>query len=85
MTVYGTASLSGTVTAWINGVLCGQGQTQSLNNQVVYTLNVQPDAPGGKVGCGAAGRVVTFKIGTQAMSTSIGWDIDRVRNVPLTP
>jgi hypothetical protein len=85
MTVYGTAPMAGTVTAWINGVQCGQGATKVINNQIVYTLNIQPDAPGGKLGCGAAGRVVTFKIETQAMSTSIGWDIDRVRNVPLAP
>jgi subtilisin-like proprotein convertase family protein len=85
MTVYGTASASGTVTAWINGVPCGQGATKLINNQIVYTLNIQPDAPGGKLGCGAAGRSVTFKIGSQAMSTTVGWDIDRVRNLPLAP
>jgi hypothetical protein len=85
MTVYGTASTAGTVTAWINGVQCGQGATKVINNQIVYTLNIQPDAPGGKLGCGATGRSVTFKIGSQAMSTTIGWDIDRVRDVPLAP
>ena len=85
MTVYGTAAVSGTVTAWINGVQCGQGQTQMDNGQIVYTLNIQPDAPGGKLGCGAAGRSVTFKVGSQTMRTTIGWDIDRVRNAPLTP
>jgi hypothetical protein len=45
-----------------------------------YSLNVQPDASGGKVGCGALGRKVTFKIGSQVMSASIGRDIDQVRN-----
>jgi subtilisin-like proprotein convertase family protein len=84
MTVYGTAPISGDVTAWINGVQCGQGQTKVFNNQIVYTLNIQPDAPGGKVGCGAAGRIVAFKIGLQLMSTSVGWDIDRTRNIPLS-
>jgi hypothetical protein len=85
MTVYGTAPFAGTVTAWVNGVPCGQGATQVVNNQIVYTLNIQPNAPGGKAGCGAAGRSVTFRIGAQAMTTSIGWDIDRVWNLPLTP
>jgi hypothetical protein len=85
MTVYGTAPVSGTVTAWINGVQCGQGQTQLINNQIAYALNVLPDAPGGKAGCGAAGRNVVFKIGSQLMSTTIGWDIDRVWSLPLTP
>jgi hypothetical protein len=85
MTVYGTAPTGGIVTAWINGVQCGQGQTKVVNNQIVFTLNIQPDAPGGKVGCGVPGRIVTFKIGSQAMSTSVGWDIDRLRNLPLVP
>ena len=85
MTVYGTAPLAGNVTAWINGVQCGQGATRVINNQIVYTLNIQPDASGGKAGCGAAGRSVTFKIGSQTISNSIGWDIDRVWNLPLTP
>jgi subtilisin-like proprotein convertase family protein len=85
MTVYGTAPFAGTVTAWINEVPCGQGLTQVINNQIVYTLNVKPDASGGKTGCGAPGRSVTFKIGAQAMNTSIGWDIDRVWYLPLAP
>ncbi|HTP08482.1 MAG TPA: hypothetical protein VMP08_09535 [Anaerolineae bacterium] len=85
MTVYGTAPFAGAVTAWINGVQCGPSTTQLINNQIVYTLNIQPDTPGGKAGCGAAGRNVTFTIDAQSMSTVRSWDIDRVWTVPLAP
>ena len=31
MTAYGSVPFAGTVTAWVNGLLCGQGQTQLIN------------------------------------------------------
>ncbi len=37
---------AGTVTAWVNGLSCRQGQTQLINGQLLYTLNIQPDRAG---------------------------------------
>ena len=49
-----------------------QRQTEDLQGQ-----------PGGKPGCGAPGRTVTFTINGQTMAASVAWDIDRVIYLPL--
>jgi hypothetical protein len=71
------------VTAWINGKMCGQGKTAQINNEIVYSINVFADGPGGFNGCGAPGRSVTFKVSTRAMSTSHAWDNSRLWQLPL--
>ena len=91
MTVYGSVLVGGgltpisgqTVTAWIAGVPCGQGTTRLIDGLVVYTLNIQPDAPGGKIGCGAPGRPIIFSVGGQMMSPRVEWNNDQVWEVPL--
>jgi hypothetical protein len=71
------------VTAWINGSVCGQGQTSQVEGQIVYSVNVFADGSGATSGCGAAGRVVTFDVGTQPMTSFTVWDNNQVWDVPL--
>ncbi len=71
------------VTAWINGLLCGRGQTLQAGQAIVYSVNVFADGPGGSTGCGARGRFVTFQINGQAVSAAHEWDNSRLWEVPL--
>jgi hypothetical protein len=61
------------VTAWINGVQCGETTVAELNGQLAYKLQVISEgfAPGG---CGADGRNVVFKVGGQTMASDSVWD-----------
>ena len=72
-----------TVTAWINGHLCGQGQTFEANGQVVYTVNVFAEIPGDNSGCGVPGRKVRFKVESYDMIPEAMWDNNRLWRVPL--
>ena len=71
------------VTAWVNGKLCGQGQTQELDGRIVYVLNVAADDGSTSRGCGAAGRRVTFQVAGVPMVTSAQWDDTQVTYLPL--
>jgi subtilisin-like proprotein convertase family protein len=71
------------VTAWINGVLCGQGQMLLDHGQVVYALQVLTSSTGALSACGADGRVVQFKAGSYTMQTTIIWDDTQAWEVPL--
>jgi len=71
------------VTAWINGKLCGQGRTLQVDDQVVYTINVFADGPGGAAGCGALGQIVKFQVGSQIVTSTAVWDNNRLWEVPL--
>jgi hypothetical protein len=60
------------VTAWIDGNRCGQSETLEVDGQVVYVIDVPPAEPG--VGtCGAYGREVSFRVGTQVMAPTVSW------------
>jgi hypothetical protein len=72
------------VTAWINGRPCGQGKTLQVNGEIVYTLNVFADGPGGAAGCGVPGRAVMFKVGDRSMSPVVAWDNNQLREVSLS-
>jgi hypothetical protein len=72
------------VTAWVDGNLCGQGQTLEIEGQVAYTINVFGAGLGGAAGCGQPGRVVTFQVGPQAMASTALWDNNRVRELALS-
>ena len=71
------------VTAWVNGKLCGQGQTQELDGRIVYVLNVAADDGSTFRGCGAAGRRVTFQVAGVPMISSAPWDDTQVAYLPL--
>jgi hypothetical protein len=71
------------VRAWVGGNLCGQGGTMEVGGQVVYAINVLAEE-GGSPGCGAAGRVVAFQVGSQIMSPTVVWDDNRLWEVPFS-
>jgi len=54
-----------TVTAWINGHLCGQGQTFEANSQVrIHRQTFCAEIPGdNSTGCGVPGRMVRSRSG----------------------
>ena len=87
----GFAPTSGmTVTAWIDGHLCGRAETMAVGGQVVYAVNVLAegdgeDDRGTAAGCGAPGREVTFVVGSRLMVPRIAWDISRLWEVTLQP
>jgi hypothetical protein len=87
--VEGTGSFAPTaglpVLAQVDGRLCGQSQTMEVNGEVVYSVNVFADGPGGAAGYGAPGREVTFEIGSQVMGTTAIWDNSRVWELVLSP
>jgi hypothetical protein len=73
-----------TVTAWVDGNLCGQGVlTDVAGYGVAYVVDAPADAE--LAGCGAPGREVSFRVGTEAMVPTAAWDNSQVRELPLGP
>ena len=70
------------VTAWIAHTLCGQGQTRMVDGQIVYAVDVWSEQQ--KAGCGAAGRIVSFRVGSQPMATTAGWHNKQVHPLSLS-
>jgi hypothetical protein len=89
-TYYGTVLPNDTFTlspgmdvfAWTGGVKCGQGVTQLVNGQVVYSVNVSADGPL-TPGCGKDGSVIHFQVGDYKMVTTVLWNAEQVWYVPL--
>ncbi len=89
MTVYGTLQASAnftptagmTVTAWVNGVACGQTVTRAYAGQVVYVLKVLADGAGNE-GCGATGRTITLKTSGATLG-SPAWGMGTVTETAL--
>jgi hypothetical protein len=73
-----------TVTARVDGTLCGQDQTLSSNGQIIYGLLVQAEGPY-HYGCGSSERAVTFWVDSQEMAPMLFWDNSQVREVALSP
>ena len=71
------------ITAWVGGNLCGQGQTLEVGDQIVYVIKVLAEA-GGPPGCGGVGREVTFQVGSQIMNPTVSWDDERLWEVQLS-
>ena len=71
------------VEAWVAGRLCGQSQTLLSNGEIVYSVNVNADGPGGAIGCGAPGRSIIFSVNGQTMLPLVAWNNDQIWNVPL--
>ncbi len=84
------------IEAWVGAggeaVFCGQGVTQIVDGQVVYSIDVWA-ASASQPGCGQPGRPVRFKVKDQAVILLIGdpvrsdlaWNNDRVWEVTLSP
>jgi hypothetical protein len=72
------------VVAFVNGHVCGTGNTLKYAGRVVYTIDVGADGQEG-AGCGSAGRTVTFRIGGLPMATRVTWDNTRPQELSLQP
>jgi len=46
---------------WVGGHLCGQSQTMEVGGQVVYSIHVLADGPGGAAECGTPDETVKFR------------------------
>lgn len=73
------------VTAFIDGRVCGQSWTQQVDDQVVYSIKVAPDSPGGIAGCGDTGRMVWFEVAAVRMAPLAAWDTSHVVALTLSP
>lgn len=76
-----TANLS--VTAWIDGVLCGQTQTVERNGQITYIIDVQANWPGAP-GCGESESVIRFYVDGQPLRPASLWDNGMPHELDLT-
>ncbi len=72
------------VLASIGDTECGERLTQEVDGQVVYSVNVVAEGPGGLPNCGAPGRVVLFRIASVPMAPIAIWDAVVVQH-PLAP
>jgi hypothetical protein len=70
-----------TVTAWVDGQLCGQGQTLEVGGEVVYVLSVEADLQ--TPGCGRPGSLVVFRAGGRILAPAARWDNGRLWEWPL--
>jgi hypothetical protein len=73
-----------TVTARLDGRVCGQGRTALDGERVVYSIYVHADSPIAP-GCGKPGRLVTFQVGQAAIATTTRWDSDQPHELVLRP
>jgi hypothetical protein len=71
------------VQAYVSGALCGQGQTQALNGQVVYVIDVLAK-DGAHPDCGQMGRWVTFTVDGRRMNAAL-WDNALPTELTLAP
>ncbi|NTV65570.1 MAG: hypothetical protein HGA65_18830, partial [Oscillochloris sp.] len=61
------------VHALINNTVCGQGQTLSVDGQIVYSVAVESASPN-TTECGATGRYISFVVNGQLMVPNVNWD-----------
>jgi hypothetical protein len=78
-----TPTVGMTITAMVNGNVCGETKTIAFEDEIVYAINVWPD--GLTNGCGAPGRSVLFITEPYYLAPSPPWDNDRVQETPLHP
>ncbi|MCB0034776.1 MAG: hypothetical protein KDE51_12175, partial [Anaerolineales bacterium] len=70
------------VTAWVDGVYCGQGVLQMLDGQLAYIIQIQAENRMGD--CGTAGKLVTFQINGRTMAQQPEWDHSQAQFVDLS-
>ena len=78
-----TPTVGMTVTALITDKLCGQTQTQEIDDQIVYVIEVLADDLDGATGCGTLGRTVKFYLESELMAPSVPWDNRKVAEASL--
>jgi hypothetical protein len=79
-----TPAAGQTVQAMVNGVVCGTGQTQQEEGQIVYTINVFGAEPG-QSSCGQSGSAVRFSVAGLPVQTTATWQNDAIVALDLRP
>jgi hypothetical protein len=75
-----------TLTAWVEGTLCGQTiVTEVVGYGPAYAIDVLADDWSLSPGCGAPGREITFAVGSEPLIPAATWDNTRVQDFPLRP
>ncbi len=69
------------VTAYVEGHMCGQGETLAVGADIVYSVNVGYTPEGGM--CGEPGHVVTFAVASTVMEPTATWDNNNVWSLAL--
>ncbi|MCB0032859.1 MAG: hypothetical protein KDE51_02475, partial [Anaerolineales bacterium] len=70
------------VTAWVEGVNCGEGSVESLNGQLAYTIQIQAEDVSGN--CGAAEKAVTLQVGSWTVAQRPYWDNSQAQFLTLS-
>jgi hypothetical protein len=93
-TYYGTLTESNsfvpqagmTLTAWIDGNLCGQTTTVLLNGQIVYVIDIASALDLQHLtGCGLPGKVVRFQVNGYNVLSTVPWEDSQTWEEPLVP
>ena len=72
------------VEARVDNHLCGTGQTQAYEGQIVYVVDVEADDGAMHTGCGQTGRVITFYVNGQPMAPTGTWDNNQLNSLNLS-
>jgi hypothetical protein len=68
------------LTAWVNGILCGQGEVVELGGELAYKIQVSADTGDS---CGVVGRATTFEVDNGIRLGSTLWDNRQAWFLPL--
>jgi hypothetical protein len=74
-----TAGMS--VTAWVDGVNCGEGSVRLLDGQLAYTIQVEAENSTGE--CGNEGKSITFEVGSWPVAQRPQWDNSQAQFLTL--
>ena len=70
------------ISAWIDGRLCGRGQSLWWQDKLVYKLVVSA-ADENHEGCGALGKAVQLQVNGQPLEEMLSWDNRRPQEIAL--
>lgn len=76
-----TPTVGMTVTAWIDGRLCGLSHAQDVNGQLMVAVNVFANGSGAAAGCGMPGSAVDFRAGETRVTPGVTWDNSQTRQL----
>jgi hypothetical protein len=73
------------VLAWVEGHLCGRGETVAMGDAVGYRVHVFAASGGQYSECGVPGQMVRFEVGGYGMAESAEWDTSQIWKLDLSP
>ncbi len=74
-----------TLTAWIDGKVCGQALTFQEADKVVFVIKVFAEDDAAYTGCGFPGRTVTFQLEGQNLGLRLPWQTERLVELYAPP